>query len=153
TVAAPERSTSVRPKPAAPVSPPRRTATPAPVAKPVRAVDTKHETPAAAPVLDAAPVAAPPGGHIAEPAPPPAAPAAAVRPFLETRDVNETPRIGARGEPRLPAALKSRAHKEVVVVRALVSQSGHPSRISLLRKSKSGPEVDEIVLDSVNQWT
>jgi len=152
-IATPERSTPVRPKPAAPANPPRRTTTPAPATKPVRAVDTKRETPAAAPVLAAAPVVAPPVVPVAEAATPPAAPAVAVCPFFETRDVNETPRIATRAEPRFPAALKGRAHKEVVVVRALVSQNGHPSRVSLLRRSKGGPEVDEVILDSVNQWT
>jgi len=43
--------------------------------------------------------------------------------------------------------------KEVVVVRALVSQSGHPTRISLLRRSKTGPQLDDVVLAAVNQWT
>ena len=38
-------------------------------------------------------------------------------------------------------------------MRALVSQSGHPSRISLLRRSKAGPELDTIVVEAVNQWT
>jgi TonB family protein len=81
------------------------------------------------------------------------APAAAVGPVFELRDVSEQPRIATQRLPTLPAELRSRAVKEVVVVRALVSQSGRPSRISLLRRSKTGPEVDDVILASVNQWT
>jgi TonB family protein len=89
----------------------------------------------------------------AAPTPAPAAPPAAVGPFFETRDVSESPRIATRAEPRLPTGMKDRAIKEMVVVRALVSQSGHPSRVSLLRRSKSGPELDDVVVAAVNHWT
>ena len=34
----------------------------------------------------------------------------------------------------------------------LVSQSGRPSRVTLLRKSKTGPRVDDAVINAVNQW-
>jgi TonB family protein len=49
--------------------------------------------------------------------------------------------------------LRDRSVKEIVVVRALVSQSGHPTRVSLLRRSKTGPQLDDVVLAAVNQWT
>jgi TonB family protein len=88
--------------------------------------------------------------HVAETAPPPAPP---VGPFFETKDVNESPRIAARVEPRVPEALRARSMNDIVIVRALVSQSGRPSRVSLLRRSKAGPELDTIVVEAVNQWT
>ena len=34
----------------------------------------------------------------------------------------------------------------------LVSQSGRPSRVTLLRKSKTGPRVDDAVINAVSQW-
>ena len=80
-------------------------------------------------------------------------PVPAIGPIFEIRDVSESPRIETQRPPKLPAELQARAIKEVVVVRALVSQSGRPSRISLLRRSKTGPEVDDVILASVNQWT
>jgi TonB family protein len=85
--------------------------------------------------------------------PEPEAPAAAVGPIFDLRDVSEQPKIATQHAPSLSPELRSRAGKEVVVVRALVSQSGRPSRISLLRRSKTGPEVDDVILASVNQWT
>ena len=54
---------------------------------------------------------------------------------------------------RVPEALRARSINDIVIVRALVSQSGHPSRISLLRRSKAGPELDTVVVEAVNQWT
>ena len=154
TTVAPEASTPLRRKPTTtPVASPRRAPVPA-AAKPVRVKDSTREVPAA-PVLASAPVIAPAVVDVvaAAPTPAPAAPSAAVGPFFETRDVSESPRIATRAEPRLPTGLKDRAVKEMVVVRALVSQSGHPSRVSLLRRSKSGPELDDVVVAAVNHWT
>jgi TonB family protein len=93
--------------------------------------------------------AAPP--VVAEPEPKAPAPVAAVGPFFEPNQVNEAPRIVSRGQVRLPSDLRS--VNEVVVVRALVSQSGQPSRVSLLRRSKAGAQLDDVVLEAVNQWT
>jgi TonB family protein len=42
---------------------------------------------------------------------------------------------------------------DVVVVRVLVSQTGHPSVVSLLRRSKAGSALDEAVVAAVKQWT
>jgi TonB family protein len=74
-------------------------------------------------------------------------------PIFDLRDVSEQPRIATQHAPNLPPDLRSRAAKEIVVVRAVVTPSGHPSRVTLLRRSKTGPEVDEVILASVNQWT
>ena len=68
-------------------------------------------------------------------------------------DVNETPRVATRIEPQLPDDLRARPMNEIVIVRVLVSQSGHPSQVSLLRKSKHGARLDDAVVAAVNQWT
>jgi len=74
-------------------------------------------------------------------------------PFFETTDVNESPRIVTRVEPQLPDELRTRPLNEIVIVRVLVSQGGHPSRISLLRRSKTGVRLDNAVIAALNQWT
>jgi TonB family protein len=81
------------------------------------------------------------------------APAPAAGPFFETKDVNEPPRVQRRVDPHVPAALRARAVNEIVIVRVLVSQGGHPSRVSLLRRSKTGPPLDDAVVAAVNHWT
>jgi TonB family protein len=98
---------------------------------------------------------------VAPPLPPPVVvmPAAAVasiepqRPFFEPKDVNEQPAVANRVEPRLPDELKTRDISEVLVVRLLVSQTGHPSSISLLRRSKTGQSLDDAVVAAIRQWT
>lgn len=139
-----------KPKPVPPAKPTRAAA--APAAKPARPQASSNAAPAAAPVLTASAAPAPP---VREPAPasPSVEKAAALGPFFETKDVSETPRITARVEPRLPADMKARKVHEIVIVRALVSQNGRPSRVSVLRKSKTGPQLDDMVVAAVNQWT
>jgi TonB family protein len=66
--------------------------------------------------------------------------------------VNEPPQVATRIDPQLPDDLRGRAANEVVIVRVLVSQSGHPFRVSLLRKSKTGPGLDNAVIAAVNRW-
>jgi TonB family protein len=58
-----------------------------------------------------------------------------------------------RVEPQLPSNLPVRQLNDIVVVRVLVSQTGHPFRISLLRRSKLGPSWDRAVVEAVEQWT
>jgi periplasmic protein TonB len=142
TMASPKASTSSRPRPTTP----RAAAVPA-AAAPDGAESSTREA-AALPSVPTPVIAA--LVHVAEPAPAPALP---VGPFFETKDVNESPRIAARVEPRVPEALRAHSTNDIVIVRALVSQSGHPSRISLLRRSKAGPELDTIVVEAVTQWT
>ena len=144
--------TSTQPKAAPPPRPARKPA-PAVVSKPVPAPAPAPVEKSAPTVLASAPVVAAPAVVVAEPAPKPAAPAAAVGPFFEPSQVNETPRLSGRAALKLPAALNNRTGSEVVIVRALVSQTGQPSRVSLLRRSKGGPELDDVVLAAVNQWT
>ena len=98
------------------------------------------------------------------PAPPPPAPVAAEQPrsiaatapigrFFEPTDVDESPRVATRVEPQLPADLPGGPPNDIVVVRVLVSQSGHPFRVSLLRGSKLGRSLDDAVVAAVTQWT
>ena len=61
--------------------------------------------------------------------------------------------MATRVEPDVPEDLRGRARNEIVIVRILVSQSGRPSRVTLLRRSKTGPRLDDAVLAAVNQWT
>jgi hypothetical protein len=152
TAASREGSAPSRPKPATSARPSRIRAPTAVADKPVRTQVSTREVPAVAVPKPAAVVPAPPAA-VAETVSTAAIPPSAVGPFFEIRDVTESPRIATRAEPRLPAELKGRSIKEVVVVRALVSQNGHPSRISLLRRSKAGTQVDDVILSSVNEWT
>jgi protein TonB len=112
---------------------------------------------AAAPARVEAPVREPepaPAPVAAAPAPAETASASApIRPFFETKDVTESPQIARRVEPQVPADLQARGISDVVVVRLLVSQSGHPSSVSLLRKSKGGQSMDDAVVAAVKQWT
>jgi len=104
------------------------------------------------------PVAPPPAPEVvapvpAAPAPAPAPPPPPVGPFFELRDVNETPRVATRVEPQVPDDLRDRQLNEVVIVRVLVTQTGHPLMINLLRKSKAGPSLDSAIVAAVKQWT
>ena len=167
----PKRETQPAPPPAEPVRPaaPELSAQPAPPNKTRAATKpaaTRQSPPAAArtrvtpaPAPDPIPAASvslpavtttlPEASPSAGLPPPPAAPQG---PFFEPTDVNETPRVVTRVEPDVPEDLRSRARNEVVIIRMLVSQSGRPSRVSLLRRSKTGPRLDEAVIAAVNQW-
>jgi TonB family protein len=141
-------------KPATPVTSARQAAATLAADRAVRpAAPVRREI-----LLDSArtssPAAAKPVVEVTEDAKPPVVASASLTgPIFDLSEVNESPRIETRAEPRLPADLRGRSIKEVVVVRAVVSQSGRPSRISLLRRSKAGPALDDVVLDAVNQWT
>lgn len=143
-----------KPRPAAPARPAKAAAVPtAKTAHPQTASREVAAVPAPALTASAAPAPAPvPPVRESAPAPVPEK-AAPVGPFFETKDVSESPRVTARVEPRLPAELRARKVHEILIVRALVSQSGHPSRVSVLRKSKVGPQLDDVVVAAVNQWT
>jgi hypothetical protein len=99
---------------------------------------------AASPVVEPRPVAetprsvapTPPTGRLFEPA-----------------DVDESPRVATRVEPQLPDDVVKRFPNDVVVVRVLVSQAGHPFRVSLLRRSLGGRSLDDVVVAAVSQWT
>jgi TonB family protein len=96
-----------------------------------------------APVVAAQPVELP---RVATPTPP------AGRLF-EPADVDQSPRVATRVQPQVPDDLVKRYPKDVVVVRVLVSQTGHPFRVSLLRRSLGGRSVDDAVVAAVSTWT
>ena len=147
---------AVAPPAAAPQAPRNaatRPQTPAKAARPVTAAPEEAAPPLAskAPVAPPPPEAAPPVAEVVPP-PAPASPAAPVGPFFETTDVNEAPQVAKRVEPQMPEELRGRPVNEILVVRILVSQSGHPFRVSLLRRSKAGPSLDSAVIAAVNRW-
>lgn len=145
-------SAAARPTP--PLTRPRASRTPA-----------KPATPAAMPEQPAPPVASPslltalaPVMQPPPPAPPAAEPmrsAIAEAPagrFFEPSEVDDAPRIATRVTPQLPADISVHSN-DVVVVRILVSHTGHPFRINLLRRSRFGPAVDDAVVAAVKHWT
>jgi hypothetical protein len=139
---APSRGTA-KPKastPAARRAPVRQGNPPAQQAVPVVARTPAPETPAPAP-------ARPPAAESAR------QPAPLTGKFFESNDVDEPPRVATRVEPRLPADLPAGADKKIVVARVLVSSSGHPHRVTLLRGSMLGRASDEAVIAAVTQWT
>jgi periplasmic protein TonB len=152
----PAEQTQNRNPPASPTSARTKPTTVVARAKDVRSstLSTRQvaAAPAPEPVLEApAPVVvAPSAPEVVVSTPPAAAPSGQ---FFETTDVSESPQVTKRVEPQLPDELRNRQLSEILVVRILVSQSGHPYRISLLRKSKTGPQLDNAVIAAVNQWT
>jgi TonB family protein len=153
-IASPNGPAPSRPKPAATPQPPRPAGAPV-VAKPVRAQSVAREAPVV-PAPDpqpSTPVIASTVRDSVAALPTRTAPPPALGPFFEAKDVNEQPRVAARVEPKLTEELKARSVNEVVIVRVLVSQSGHPSRVSLLRRSRTGAQLDDVVVAAVNQWT
>lgn len=73
--------------------------------------------------------------------------------FFERTDVDEAPRVVTRVEPRLPTDVAARASNAIVIVRVLVSQTGHPFHVSVLRGSMLGRATDDAVVAAVTQWT
>ena len=141
-----------------PVAPARAAARP----KPRPGTETRSATRRANPpqqaatVVEASPAPEPPA---APQTPAPAAassqgePAQPTGRFFERNDVDESPQIATRVEPQLPPNLTERAPNDVVVVRVLVSRTGHPFRVSLLRGSRLGRSADEAVVAAVTRWT
>jgi TonB family protein len=103
----------------------------------------------APPLLPAVPT--PPPAVVAQPRATVAVEAPTGRLF-EAREVDEAPRVVSRVDPRLPANLAGHRENDVVVVRLLVSQSGHPFRVNLLRRSRLGAPADAAVIAAVQQW-
>ena len=81
------------------------------------------------------------------------APTPPVGRLFDPADVDESPRVATRVEPQLSRDVVKRFPKDVVVVRVLVSQTGHPFRVSLLRRSLGGRTLDDAVVAAVSQWT
>ncbi len=120
--------------------------------KPARQEPKRQPAPAApAPTIETMTVAALPAPEpVAAPAPEPVA--APVGPFFETRQVNEAPQVASRIEPQIPDDVQGPLN-DVVILRVLVSQTGHVSLVSVLRRSKSGVSLDDAVVAAIKQWT
>jgi hypothetical protein len=73
--------------------------------------------------------------------------------FFERKDVDEPPQVATRIEPKLPANVPARLRNGSAVVRVLVSRTGHPFHVSLLRGSMLGRSSDDAVVAAVTQWT
>lgn len=146
----PQAATSAQPAAAAP----RARVQPKAIRPPTPSADVAPASPSSAPPAAPPSVVEAPVPQPAAAAPPPPEPLALARePFFTTTDVTESPRVATRVEPRLPDEFRNRPINDVVVVRLLVSQTGHPSRVSLLRRSKAGLPLDNAVVAAVNQWT
>jgi len=154
----PVAAPAVRPAPAAAVQ--TKQAVNARQVRPAPKTKTAAPAQPAATAVAAAPAPAPPPAPEPAPAPQPPVVAAQVAPapeapsgkLFEPSDVDETPRISGRVAPQLPGNLPRTAN-DVVVVRILVSQSGHAFRVNLLRRSRLGPAADDAVVAAVKQWT
>jgi TonB family protein len=83
----------------------------------------------------------------------PRSPAVPTGRVFQQNDVDESAKIATRVEPQLPGDLPVRPPNDVVVVRVLVSQTGHPSQVSLLRGSRLGRSSDDAVVAAVTRWT
>ena len=103
-------------------------------------------------IRGAGPEVAPPA-PVAAPEPKSEAPAAPIGQFFETRDVNEAPKIATKVEPQVPDDLRDRPLNEIVIVRVLVTQTGHAHMVNLLRRSKAGSSLDNAIVAAVKQWT
>jgi periplasmic protein TonB len=126
---------------------------PVPRPKPARHEPKREAAPAPAPAVEApAETALPAAEPVAAPAPEPEPAAAPVGPFFETRQVNETPQVASRVEPQIPDGVQGPVN-DVVIVRILVSQTGHVSLVNVLRRSKTGVALDDAVVAAVKQWT
>jgi TonB family protein len=73
--------------------------------------------------------------------------------FFDRSDVDEPPQVATRVAPKLPANIPARLRNGTAVVRVLVSQTGHPARVNLLRGSMLGRPSDDAVVAAVMQWT
>ena len=105
----------------------------------------------AAPPATLAPVPASPTAAVAVNSPRASAPP--VGRLFERKDVDQPPQVATRVAPKLPANVPDHMRNGTVVVRVLVSRTGHASSVSLLRGSTLGRSSDEAVIAAVTQWT
>ena len=163
-----ERRTTPQPAPAPKPEPaPAFVETPPPAPKPVAARPsrpaprpTRTSRQANASVTPASVPLTPPAAVVAEvlPAPEPVAPppapepAAPIGPFFQVNQVNQPPQVVSRVEPDLPTDVQG-AVNDVVIVKVLVSQAGEPAIVNLVRRSRSGPALDDAVVAAVKRWT
>jgi protein TonB len=122
-------------------------ASPRPVSPAPLAATALAQTPLATPVLAAsvAPRPAPPAAVV-----PPAAPP---RKVFEISQVEVRPEVRRRVSPQYPAAARADGLEDVVIVRVLVTASGAPSNVQVLRGSKIHRAFDSAAIAAVRQWT
>ena len=135
-----------------PASAPRRARTEPRAAPAAKSTEMALASPSASPHVPPPPVQPETPAPIQAPAAP-EPPASPRTPFFGSTDVTEVPQVASRVEPRLPDELVNSRVNDVVVVHLLVSQTGHPFRISLLRRSRLGAQMDDAVIAAVNRWT
>ena len=105
-------------------------------------------------VAPPAPVAPVPEPEPVAPPPPPVEPVAIpTGPVFEPTQVDDKPSVASQVEPRLPDDMRDRPLTDLVVVRVLVSPSGRPANINVLRRSRSGSALDAAVVAAVRQWS
>ncbi len=144
--------------PAAPVKSPtpsaaRRNTRATPTARPAKPMPTPAIA-ANIPAVESTAIVVPAASEVvAVPPPPPPVVETPVGPFFETTQVERTPQVISRIEPQVPDALQGTALREIVVVRVLVSQTGRPVLVSLLRRAKAGKALDDAVIAAVKKWT
>jgi TonB family protein len=154
----PKVTAAATPRPPVPDAAPRASAPPKPT-RPATTAAPPQASPALAtlaPAIVTPNVTALPSAPVEpEPAPLPADPSAApaAGPFFELNDVDRPPKVATRVDAALPASMQGQVSNEIVVVRVLVSQTGRPALVSLLRHSRSGLALDEAVIAAVKQWT
>jgi TonB family protein len=156
-IAPPTPSPSQTPKPKATPTPKPTPKAAASRRQPVRQANSSNQR--VVPVVAPAP---PPETPAPVPASPPALVVAVNSPrasapltgrFFERKDVDEPPKVATRVAPKLPANVPARLRNGAVVVRVLVSRTGHPFHVSVLRGSMLGRSSDEAVVAAVTQWT
>lgn len=126
--------------------------------RPAKPVESKREEAPEpeVPLLTAStavPVSLPAGA-----APPPPPPPVRVDPVplgqvYEQSQVDEKPQVASRVDPQVPPQLAGRAFTDVVILRVLVSRSGRPAEVQVLRKSRIDPALDTAAIAAVRQWT
>lgn len=77
----------------------------------------------------------------------------AVGQVFDRAQVNEPPRVESQVAPRMPDSLQGQPLDDVVVLRVLVSNTGRPATVNVLRKSKAGAGLDAAVVAAVKRWT
>ena len=123
-----------RPKPTTPATPSGATV-PA-VAKVGGVQNSPHESSAVPKTSASAPVIAPPVADVAATAPMPGTPETPIAPFFETRDVNESPRIERRVEPRGPGSPQGELEQR----RGRRARAGFAERASVAHQSAASSQ-------------
>ncbi len=96
--------------------------------------------------------AAPPA-PVAIPEPPPQTAVTRLGPAYEATQVDERPVALTQVEPEYPPEARRRGIEDIVVLRLLVTSTGHVADVQVLRKSQKDPGFDGAAVAAVRQWT